>query len=148
MATFDFSDLVDSFATEGGDSGNAVLPIARDGGATFAQGIGENVGWTAGTIDVAAVFPLNPRELEALPEGVRERGAIKVYTREPLYGVRWGADAADGRRGDVVEWRGAIWQCTEINDYGSGGAFWESVAVRMDRPAGTVADFVLEEAAS
>lgn len=147
MSTFDFGDLPGVFATDGGDSGNPALPIARDGGVSFVDGIGTPIGWTAGTLSEAAVFPLNPRELEALPEGIRERGAVRVFTPTPLYGVRWGSDDDDGRRGDVIEWRGALWQVTELDDYQVAAGFSSAVAVRMDRPEATVAAFVAAEAA-
>lgn len=147
MSTFDFSELVDSFATHGGDSGNAALPIARDVGSTLVDGIATSAGWTAGTVDPAAVFPLNSRQLEALPEGIRERGAVRVCVREALFGVRWGASSSDGRRGDVIEWQGACWQITEVDDYLPSGGFGYHVAVRMDRPASSVAAFIAEEAA-
>lgn len=147
MAVFDFSGLVDSFATMGGDSGNAALAVARDLGMTFVDGIGASSGWTSGTIDVAAVFPLDARELEAMPEGVRERGAIRLFAREALYGVLWGT-VAEGRRGDVVEWQGATWQVAEVMDWSRSGGFWEAVAVRTSMQAATIAEFVLEDAAA
>lgn len=146
MSTFDFEDLVDEFANCGGDSGNPPLPIARDGGTTFVDGEGTPVGWTAGTVDPAFVVPFKARELEALPEGIRERGAIKVFTRERLFGVRWGSEPTS-RRGDVVEWEGACWQITEVSDWYAAAGLQEHCAVRMDRPASSVAAFILEEAA-
>lgn len=147
MSEFDFADLVDSFANEGGDSSWAELPIARDQGSDYVDGIATSAGWLEGTLELAFVTPVSPRELEALPEGIRERGAVKVFTREAVFGVRWGASSTDGRRGDVIAWQGACWQFTEVNDYSRAGGFWESTAVRMDRPAATVAAFVLEELA-
>lgn len=150
MSTFDFSGLVETFATNGGDSGASSLRVARHQGATFVDGIGESAGWVLGTVDIAAVFPLTPRELEALPEGEGEAGAIKLFVRgaEPLYGVRWGQTDADGRRGDVVEWESACWACVEIKGWAASGGFWEVVAVRVDKPVASLEDYVVNEGGS
>lgn len=131
MSAFDFSSLPASF-------GNTTeLPIARDGGRPVVKGIVQGPGWTTGTIAVAAVFPLSPRELDALPEGQRERGAIQIFTAasEPIRVVGFGETDEDGYRGDVVAWQGALWQAVQLDDYGPAGGFRRVVCVRMDRPA-------------
>jgi hypothetical protein len=142
MSTFDFSGLVDleSF-------GNfAELPLARHTTApTWTRGTAGPTGWTATTIECAA-WPLDPTSKEVLPEGARERGAIVLYTRVVIYGERMGSRTT-GRRGDVVQWQGRIWQVAEVQDYSQSGGFWEAIAVRMDRAEATVADFVTAEAA-
>lgn len=150
MSTFDFSGLVEAFATNGGDSGNAVLRVARHAGMEFVDGIGQSLGWTLGTVDIAAVFPLTPRELEALPEGEGEAGAIKLFVRspEPLFGVRWGRTDEDGRRGDVVEWESACWQIVEVKPWAAAGRFYECVAVRVDKAVATLEDYVVVDGGS
>lgn len=150
MSTFDFSGLVEAFATNGGDSGASSLRVARHAGMVFVDGIGESLGWTLGTVDIAAVFPLNPRELEALPEGEGEAGAIKLFVRspEPLFGVRWGQTTGDGRRGDVVEWEGTCWQVVEVKPWAAAGRFYECVAVRIDKPVSTLEDYLVADGGS
>lgn len=150
MSTFDFSGLVEAFATDGGDSGNAALRVARHQGQDFVDGIGESRGWTLGTVDIAAVFPLTPRELDALPEGEGEAGAVKAFVRssEPLFGVRWGRTSDDGRRGDVIEWDGSCWQVVEVKGWAISGALYECVAVRVDKPVATLEDYIVGEASS
>lgn len=141
MTAFDFSDLPEQF-------GNTTeLPVARHTGVTFDDGVPTDAGWTKTSIPTTAVFPLSPRELEALEIGGKERGVISIYSAQALRGLA-GPGTSSELRADVVEWQGALWQVARVGDWQPSGQFYEIAAVRMDRPETTVDAFIATEAAA
>lgn len=139
MSADDFSDLIDEF-------GNAVdQPWARHNGQTFDGGLPIDGGWTTGTIPVAAIFPLQPNELDQRPEGGRKRGSLVAYVRVD---VLEGVITAEGsqRRGDITEYQGGVWQVVDVNDWGPSGNFLEVRFDRIDTTLGSLAAYIAAEA--
>lgn len=138
MSGFDFSDLPSSFGNQ------RDLPMARHLGATFTNGIGVDKGWERRRITTAAVFPLSPKELEGFEEGQRVSAGVRIYVTSELELARGDGTSAP-KKGDVIEWSGAVWQVAAVSDWSEAGGFWEVAALKMDRPETTIAAFIAGE---
>lgn len=139
MIQFDFSDLPLAFAN------HSRLRVARHQGVTFDDGIGSDIGWSIVELQDVAVFPMSPRELEALEEGGKERGGISIYSKAPLRGVQ---PHTSGTRADVVEWDGTLWQVTQVHNWGPSGKLYNTKAIRMDRSETTIVAYIASEVAA
>ena len=87
--------------------------IARTGPGAYVRGV-----WTQGapaavTIQ-ASVQPVTGRELEALPEGLRTKGVVKVYSDDELVPL------GPNQKPDVLMWRGHAYEISMKADYQSG----------------------------
>lgn len=73
-----------------------------------------------GVISVA-----NADELEQIPEGDRQKGAISVCSSSPLQ-VTTGSGTSD-----EIEWRGNRWRAMQMSPYADYG-YYKVIAVKMD----------------
>lgn len=61
----------------------------------------------------ASVQPVTGRELEVLPEGLRSKAVVKIYSNVELVPLR------DGQKSDILEWRGQSYEISMKADYQS-----------------------------
>lgn len=80
----------------------------------------------------AGVQPMNARERLLLPEGIRSRAAVKVYSDDELIA----ADEATGRRGDRFTWEGKTWEVFAVEHRTATRlAHYKAQATLIDLPA-------------
>ena len=77
----------------------------------------------------ASVQPMNAKELQLLPEGLRNAGATVVYTTCELLTVETSACKTPDR----MVYRGVTYQIHSVEDWFDLGGYYRCVAVRMDR---------------
>lgn len=92
--------------------------------------------WTAGTPTtltvIAVVQPMTARERLLLPESVRSRAAVKLYTDAAMTP----ADETTQRTGDRFSWDGRTWEVFETAHQAAGTlAHYKSGAVLVDLAA-------------
>jgi galactose-6-phosphate isomerase len=75
-----------------------------------------------------SVQPASQRDIERLPEALRNHEAIRIYTREVL-----SADE-QGRYADVVVWRGSRWQVKAVDDWSNYGDGYVKAICLMEQP--------------
>lgn len=97
--------------------------------------------WTPGTtaereID-GSVQPLSARERMMLPEGIRTKASVKIYTEEPLFT----AEPGGMKQSDRLRIDGVIWEVVSGQDYSPliqtpmmGLKHFKSVAQKLDEP--------------
>lgn len=70
-----------------------------------------------------------------LPEGMREKQMIAIYSNHWLHGSLSGDHTGnnDGRTPDVILYRGAEWVVVLALPYGNFGEHVEAIAVRVDK---------------
>lgn len=71
--------------------------------------------------------PMTDREMMRLPEGSRNDGRAKVYTRTELKTV----DTSEARIADRIEYKGVTYQVDKVHDWDDLGAFFKVEVVRM-----------------
>lgn len=110
----------------------------RRAAVTYDAESGHPVGGAATDTAIrAAVQPAGPRDLDQLPDGLRERGAIKVFTVSDLRGV----DIAAGTPPDEIVYAGETWRVHKVWPFGAtlgthALAHYKAIAVRADRELG------------
>lgn len=78
-----------------------------------------------------AVQPARPTEVANLPEGIRTKGAITLYSETPMQA----ADEHARCSGDVVTYDGRDWQVHSTAKYeGFGLLAYKAIAVAVDLP--------------
>ena len=75
---------------------------------------------------VASVQPMKGDELDNLPEGMRSRRPVKVYTETELLTVDVGA----GTPADIIVWDGETFEIQTVEKHTYGG-YWKATAVRI-----------------
>ncbi len=105
------------------------LPLLRREPPTLTpQGDYEPAPEVALVLDPVAVHPLSGRDLEQLPEQVRHKGTIQLYT---LARLRIG----DGQVADAVEYRSRRYNITHADDYEQQGGVFTYYAALVDEGA-------------
>lgn len=77
----------------------------------------------------ASVQPLNAKELQLLPEGMRNSGAKAVYSTCELFTVQ----TSEFKTPDRLHYRGVEYQVHSVEDWFDLGGYYRCVAVRVDR---------------
>lgn len=77
-----------------------------------------------GVISVA-----DSEDIEQLPEGDMETGAITLYTSSPLQ------ETTGQGTSDEIEWRGDRWRVMKVFPYADYG-YYKAIAVKMDPTSG------------
>jgi hypothetical protein len=77
----------------------------------------------------ASVQPLSGRDLLRLPEGLRTKELIKIYSPTQLYVQGAGQDP------DVISVRGVSYQIETAEQWGDDGSYWKMVARKVGRAA-------------
>lgn len=73
-----------------------------------------------------SVQPMAARERLLLPELIRDREALKAYTRCALYGV----DVPGKVRADRITFKEENWVIHSVEDWSTHGGFWKVVLVK------------------
>jgi hypothetical protein len=120
MSLFDLSGTVLAFAT-------GTYDVARaDPGTYDVNGLVVDDP-TVDTVAVPAmIVPLvGGKQLERLPEGLRSRDAIEVFTAVALQA------SAPEQRPDVITFNGRAYQVDVVDDWTAAGNFYHSLATRI-----------------
>jgi len=75
----------------------------------------------------ASLQPLQPKDLEMLPEGFRTKQAVKIFC--PVL-LRTG-DPEAGQEADRIEYGGETYEVHAVNDWNDHGRYWEAIAVKV-----------------
>lgn len=78
---------------------------------------------------VAAVIPANGRDLLLLPEDMRTREAVTIFS---TFEIRTAEDAT-GAPPDTIEHEGETYQIQTVQDWSRLGGFWRGVALKVPR---------------
>ncbi len=103
------------------------LTVTRKGAGSYTSGV-----WVAGAesemVILASVQPMRPDEMESLPEGRRDKQAVKIYTSTELFTVR-----GDNTSPDQMAYRGDTFEVVSVAPYQSGViSHFKAVAVKLD----------------
>lgn len=102
------------------------LPVGLGGGVGSDDGR-YRPGATSTFAIRASVQPLAGRDLLRLPEGLRTRQTIKVYTATALRT----ADAPDGAGADVIAYQGDSYQIETVEPWAEAGGFYKAIAAKV-----------------
>ncbi len=115
---------------------NAVGIIARSGkpytitriAASAYDSHGRAVaGGTSTLAMVASVQPVTGRDLQRMPEGLRTRELVKLYTTTQLRT----ADEGAGTVADRFAYRGATWEVQTVEDWADAGNYFKCIAAKV-----------------
>jgi hypothetical protein len=119
MSTTDLSGLIADFAT-------GTYTVTRGAGPGSYAEDGKFAPASTSTVNVlAAVVPADGTDVQHLPEGMRTRSALAVFTVGELNAQ------APGQQPDVIEIDGFAWQ-VQHSERWTAGNFFRSVVVRED----------------
>jgi hypothetical protein len=122
MALFDLSGVVESFSLPDG------LQITRRGVPTFTQGLMTATGSAQTfTASPAFVHPTSGREVMGLPEGLRSRETITVYSAQALRG----ALEPGGTQGDLVAYNGVTYEVQTAQPWADLGTYYRALATKV-----------------
>lgn len=122
MSVMDLSAPVLDFAT-------GTYTVTRASGVgSYVEGVFVPAS-TSTTGVVACVQPVSGRELQRLPEGLRAKELLSVFTVAALL------VAAPGVRPDVVAIDGSNWQVERVERYAELGNYYHSIVSKMPEEA-------------
>ena len=77
----------------------------------------------------ASVQPLKSKDLQLLPEGMRNAGAVKIFSHMELFS----GNHAEGRLPDRLHYRGIVYQVQIVDDWHDLGDYYRVIATRVTR---------------
>lgn len=120
--------LTDLSGTVARLSGGTTLTVTRRAAPT-TDGRGRVVAGAASTFAIAAsVQPVSGRDLLRLPEGLRTRELVAVFTSGAL---RTNDDATRAPP-DTFAWQGATYQVEKLEDWGPVGGYVKAIAAKVE----------------
>lgn len=114
---------IDSFKIVGG------LTIERHAAGSYVNGNYTVGAVTTFTADPIVVHIATGKEMLRLPEGVRTRKAVAVYTKQPLQT----ASAPGGNDADVVLYGSERFEVQTLEDWYDNGGFYKAIATKEGR---------------
>lgn len=100
------------------------VEVERLSAGDFINGI-----WRKGSKSIinilASVQPLAERDYIGLPEGVRDREAINLFSRSALVG------SASGKDADIVKYNGRDWRVVKAVNWTAHG-YWQGIAIKEE----------------
>lgn len=108
------------------------ISVERSSAGAYSEETGRWVPGVVTTIEMqAVVIPLKASDFRNLPEGMKERGAIYVYTDDEVKA----ANEADKIDPDVILWNNRRWQVHSVDylPHIKELTHYMSVAVKEDR---------------
>lgn len=120
MSLFDLSDAVLGFAT-------GTYDVARANPGTYdVNGLVVNDPAPTTVQVQAMIVPLvGSKQLQRLPEGLRSRDAIEVFSVDALQ------VSAPEQRPDVITYNGRQYQVDVVDDWTAAGNFFHALATRI-----------------
>ena len=109
-----------------GVSGDVVLEL-YDTPGMWINGRWEAPEGATATI-IASVQPAG-EDVERLPEGLRTKNAISVFSVSELRPVR----RAENEPSDVVRWDGERYEVGFVEDWNINGKYWRAVCTKVDQ---------------
>lgn len=96
---------------------------------TFVGGLAQvNTETDEFCVNEASVQPMTGRERQLLPENIRDREVVKIYTPCELRGV----DMDNKIRADRVIYKNREYVVQTVEDWNEHGGFWKSLAVKVN----------------
>ena len=119
MSLPNLGSVATSFAT-------GIYAVTRSAPDTY-DADGKIVVTAPSTVNVtASVHRATGRDLERLPEGMRARETIKVFTTEALY------TQDETHKPDVITAVGYDWEVVNVDAWGSlGGGYWRCLCTKV-----------------
>ena len=117
----DLSDVVFDFAER--------IDVERPGKSYYDQTSGRHIEADPFNFTITGSLQrMNGAELNQLPEGLRTREAVMVYTiGEPLRTV----DTSDTQKADILKHRGKSYEVFDSTDWGHAGKYGVVIAIRV-----------------
>ncbi|WP_206923024.1 hypothetical protein [Alicyclobacillus suci] len=81
---------------------------------------------------IGVITVADPNDLEQIPEGDRQKGAISIHTSQPLQVTTQSGTS------DEIEWRGNRYRAAQLFPYADYG-YYKVIAVKMDPSTGVEA---------
>jgi hypothetical protein len=107
------------------DFATGTYTVTRAGGAgTYVDGVFVPASTSSVSV-LACVQPLTGRELERLPEGIRSRELLSVYTVAALF------NEAPGVRPDIIAIDGRSWQVEKVERFDALGNYFHSIVSKI-----------------
>jgi hypothetical protein len=118
---FDLSEVIDEFTVN--------VPVTRFAPTATVKGrLQEPTPETTFRM-AACIQPMTEKELQILPEGLRNQDAVKIYTTTKLRVV----DQAQSLIPDRFDYEGATYQVALVDSWHDLGNFYRAVATRVTR---------------
>lgn len=111
-----------------GSFSNAALTVTRYAAGTRANGLWQEGSTSQVVVDPAVVAPLRGKEVEVLPEGLRTKRALQVFSTVALQST----DEAAGIRGDRFAWGGETFEVQLVEDWQTLAEYWRAIATKVD----------------
>jgi len=94
--------------------------------ASFVNGIATVADVETFQLTHVNVQPLTGRERQLMPELIRDRALIKLYTRCPLLSI----DIEGKVRADRIDYRGQEYVVQTVEDWDPNGAYYKVIAIK------------------
>ena len=121
-----FADLGTCIVAELGAVG--AVTVRRKAAGAWNQATGLYVeGAESSELWDAVVQPSTPKEIERLPENLRTREAITLFTRDRLLT----SDVSQSEKPDLVIWDGRTWEVQISEDWTAQAQYARAVATRV-----------------
>lgn len=119
---------IDSFANAGGVTIRRPKPRQDDGFGRYTLPEGETADFDIIPVSRVVVVPGAGKFVERLPEGLRTREAIRVYTTTQLQS----ADDPGGAPPDLIDWQGKTYEVQIIEDWTAHGGAFKVLALKVE----------------
>lgn len=111
--------VIAEFAIPGG------LTVTRSVAGSYVSGVYQD-GLTSTIAMGACVQPARPKDVQALPEGLRSEQALLVFTAVAL-----NAATAAGAKGDTFAFEGATYEVRQTEPWNQMAGFYKAIAVKV-----------------
>ena len=102
--------------------------VKRGSAPTYANGF-KTPGAESDVVIRALVQPAKSRDLQVLPEGLRNRGTVKLFSVDE---IRLG-DPSTEAPPDRIVYGGEEWTMVHVDRWGDQGLYWSGMAQKVGR---------------
>jgi hypothetical protein len=106
--------------------GSSIVVHRATGGTSYVDGVAQVVSVETFTLDGVSVQPATGQDRELVPELVRDREIIKLFTECELKGV----DVERKVRADRLDVNGQEYVVETVKDWSCEGGFWKVLAIK------------------
>jgi hypothetical protein len=111
------------------DEASVTVTIIRFMATSVIKGrVSEATTETRFDIEVS-IQPTGSKDLQLLPEGMRNQDTVKIFTETELFSVR----RSESKTPDRILYRGVIYQVELVDDWHELGNYFRVIAVRTNR---------------